>query len=348
MSQQIAKIFGTFVALTLMLAGSIAAAGYWLHSWWLKPVSLNSPVVMTVAEGSSLQSVSRQFSNQKILDGDARLFEYGWRLFTPRKTVKAGDYRFEGSLSPEQVAQRLATGETISVSFTIPEGWNTFQIAERLTNVFDETTKKDWLNAMRDPRLTKTLPGAPATVEGFLFPETYTFRAKVAPKEVIATMVATFWKNLDKDLVRKGEARNLNLLEVVILASIIEKETGKAEERPHISSVFHNRMRIGMRLQTDPTVIYGMWERFDGNIRKKDLKTPTPYNTYVIPGLPPGPIASPGLAALEAAVNPIETKDLYFVSRGDGSHIFSSNFKDHQRGVYQYQIAPNKKMRSSN
>ncbi len=347
MSGPLMRTFGAIITIAVIVIVSIGVGAYWLHSWWLKPFKLPVPVTVTVAEGATLQGVARQFSNLKILDGHARLFEISWRLFTPEKTVKAGDYRFSGTLSPDQVALRLATGDTISVSFTIPEGWNTFQIAERLEGVFEGTSKKLWLNTMRNANLTAKLPGSPSSAEGFLFPETYTFRAKVAPKEVISAMITTFWKNLDKNLVKAGEARNLNLLEIVTLASIIEKETGKAEERPHISSVFHNRMRIGMRLQTDPTVIYGMWEQFDGNIRKKDLKTPTPYNTYVISGLPPGPIASPGRAALDAAVNPIETKDLYFVSRGDGSHVFSSNFRDHQKGVYKYQISPARRKRSS-
>ncbi|MEN9528210.1 MAG: hypothetical protein RI932_83, partial [Pseudomonadota bacterium] len=150
------------------------------------------------------------------------------------------------------------------------------------------------------------------------------------------------------EVIEKGALRKLNPLEVITLASIIEKETGKPEERRHISSVFHNRMRIGMRLQTDPTVIYGMWERYNGNIRKSDLREPTPYNTYVISGLPPGPIASPGLLAIQAAVDPLDTEDLYFVSRGDGSHIFSRNLKDHERSVYQYQILPARRGASRN
>lgn len=345
MTRSFAKLLGGIAAFVLVTLSAIAAAGFWFKSWWTQPVQLPTPVIISVSEGATLQRVSRQLSQQRVFEGDSRFFEYGWRFFTPGKTVKAGDYKFEGSITPEQIALRLASGETITVSFTIPEGWNIYQITDRLTKVFEGTSKQEWLKAMRDPRLTKSLPSAPETVEGFLFPETYTFRAKVAPKEVISAMISTFWKNLSKEVVAKGEERKLNLLEVVTLASIIEKETGKAEERPHISSVFHNRMRIGMRLQTDPTVIYGMWEQFDGNIRKKDLKTPTAYNTYVIKGLPPGPIASPGLAALDAAVNPIDTKDLYFVSRGDGSHIFSSNFRDHQKGVYQYQINPNRKNR---
>ena len=347
MSRPVIRMLGAFFALTLIVIGSVATSAYWLHSWWLKPIKLVTPITVTVAEGSTLQSVARQFSQLQVVNGHARMFELSWRLFTPGETVKAGDYRFMGTLSPDQVGRRLSSGETVSVSFTIPEGWNTFQIAERLANVFEGTSKKGWLDAMRDPKVTTPLPGSPSSTEGFLYPETYTFRAKVAPKDVVSAMVNTFWKNIDKKLIKAGEDRNLNLLEVVTLASIIEKETGKAEERPHISSVFHNRMRIGMRLQTDPTVIYGMWEQFDGNIRKKDLKTPTAYNTYVISGLPPGPIASPGRAALEAAVNPIETKDLYFVSRGDGSHIFSSNFRDHQKGVNQFQISPARKKRSS-
>jgi UPF0755 protein len=201
---------------------------------------------------------------------------------------------------------------------------------------------------MRDPKLLAEVPSKPATVEGFLFPETYTFNPRTTPQEVLKTMLETFKKSVPGEVIEKGALRKLNPLEVITLASIIEKETGKPEERRHISSVFHNRMRIGMRLQTDPTVIYGMWERYNGNIRKSDLREPTPYNTYVISGLPPGPIASPGLLAIQAAVDPLDTEDLYFVSRGDGSHIFSRNLKDHERSVYQYQILPARRGASRN
>ncbi|MFZ9520125.1 MAG: endolytic transglycosylase MltG [Silvanigrellaceae bacterium] len=334
-------MFRALLALFALLMISVCAAAYWANYWWnVETVSLSAPIDLEIKEGATIHGVSNDLFKKGLITKDPKLFHWGWRIVLPKATLKAGDYKFEGKLTPAKIAHILASGQTITISFTIPEGWNMYQIAEKLESVFPAKRKPDWLKLMTDKKLSDQLPGKPSTVEGFLFPDTYTFNPKSAPIDVLSTMIQTFKKNFSDDLVAAGERLNLKPIEIVTLASIIEKETGKEEERPHISSVFHNRMRIGMRLQTDPTVIYGIWERYDGNIRRDDLKTPTPYNTYVIPGLPPGPIASPGRAALKAAVEPIKTDDLYFVSRGDGSHIFSKNLRDHQKGVYQYQIQP--------
>lgn len=328
-------------AVFLLIFTVTSSAAYWLHGWWnVQTVTLNSPTDLEVKEGSSIHTVANELHKLGLISQDPRLFVWSWRVALPKATLKAGDYRFQGSLTPAKIAQILASGQTITLSMTIPEGWNMYQIAERLASVFPKTNKAQWVELMKSEKLRDQLPGRPSTVEGFLFPETYTFNPRTSPTDVLSAMIQQFKKNFNDELIQQGQRFNLTPLEIVTLASIIEKETGKAEERRHISSVFHNRMRLKMRLQTDPTVIYGMWERYDGNIRKDDLRTPTPYNTYVISGLPPGPIASPGRDALNAAVDPLNTEDLYFVSRGDGSHIFSKNYRDHQRGVYQYQIRP--------
>ena len=329
-----------FFGLVLLLIASTAGLAVWSQKWWHETWALPAPVEFEVKEGSSIHSVSQELYKKGLIKPHAKLFEYGWRFILPKETLKAGDYRFEGEISPARIATILSSGQTVTLSFTIPEGLNIFQIAERLETVFPKVSKQEWLAEMRNPDVILHLPESPPTVEGFLFPETYTFNPRVSPRDVLITMIQTGKKNLSQELISKGALLKLTPLQIVTLASIIEKETGRADERPHISSVFHNRLRIGMRLQTDPTVIYGMWERYDGNIRRDDLKAPTPYNTYVISGLPPGPIASPGLASLQAAVDPIKSDDLYFVSRGDGSHIFSTNLKDHQKSVYQYQIKP--------
>lgn len=331
------------LALFVLLLAAAGSSAYWAQNWWNQnTVKVGSPIDIEVKEGSTIHSVSVELFKRGLITHDPKLFQWGWRLTMAKATLKAGDYRFEGTLTAAKIAHILASGQTVTISFTIPEGWNMYQIAERLENVFPKVSKAKWLETMREAKFRDQLPGQPSSVEGFLFPDTYTFNPRSSASDVVNAMIQTFQKNFSAEIKSRGESLKLSPLQIVTLASIIEKETGKSEERPHISSVFHNRMRIGMRLQTDPTVIYGMWERYDGNIRKDDLKTPTPYNTYVIPGLPPGPIASPGLAALKAAVEPIESDDLYFVSRGDGSHIFSTNLRDHQKGVYQYQIQPSR------
>lgn len=340
------KALFAFVVFTI---ASAASAIFWAQDWWSqKSIQVKQPIEMTIKEGSTIHGVSAELHKLGLISYEPRLFALGWRITMPNSTLKAGDYRFEGELTPLKIARILTTGQTVTISFTIPEGWNMYQIAERLQTIFPKTPKEQWLVLMREKKLLESLPGQPPTAEGFLFPETYTFNPRAQPQDVLAAMIQEFKKNFTPQIVAQGEQFKLSPLAIVTLASIIEKETGKAEERPHISSVFHNRMRIGMRLQTDPTVIYGMWERYDGNIRKDDLRTPTPYNTYVISGLPPGPIASPGSAALKAAVEPLKTEDLYFVSRGDGSHIFSTNLRDHQKSVYQYQIRPAKNKSAQN
>lgn len=332
-----------FLSLFVLTVALLLAAYLWANQWWTdSDINLRSPVQMEIKEGSSIQSVSQELHKLGLINANPKFFQWGWRITMANSTLKAGEYKFEGSLAPKKLAQILSTGQIVSIAVTIPEGWNMYQIAERLQNTFPKTEKAVWLQLMSEPKFREQVPGNPPNLEGFLFPETYSFSPKSPPVEVISTMLHTFKKNFTQDIVEKGHQHKLSPLGIVTLASIIEKETGKAEERPHISSVFHNRLRIGMRLQTDPTVIYGIWERYDGNIRKEDLRTPTPYNTYVIYGLPPGPIASPGLESLRAAVTPKKTDDLYFVSRGDGSHIFSNNLRDHERGVYQYQIQPSR------
>jgi UPF0755 protein len=334
-------MFRALLAIFALMVTCVGAAAFWANHWWnVEAVALSAPVDVEIKEGATIHSVANDLYKRGLITTDARLFSWGWRIAKPKATLKAGDYRLEGKLTPAKIAQILVTGQTITISFTIPEGWNMYQIAERLETVFPATQKSKWLKLMEDRKLSEQLPGKPSNLEGFLFPDTYTFNPRTPPSEVVSTMIQTFKKNFTEELITAGSRLNLKPLEIVTLASIIEKETGKEEERPHISSVFHNRMRIGMRLQTDPTVIYGMWERYDGNIRRDDLKTPTPYNTYVIPGLPPGPIASPGRAALKAAVEPLQSEDFYFVSRGDGSHVFSKNLRDHQNSVNRYQIQP--------
>jgi UPF0755 protein len=185
--------------------------------------------------------------------------------------------------------------------------------------------------------LIATLGIEAASLEGYLFPETYRFTPGIAETELIRMMVQQLLQRLDKQLLGAAQKQDLDRHQLLTLASIIEKETGLADEMPVISSVFHNRLQRNMPLQTDPTVIYGIAD-FDGNLTRNHLTTPTPYNTYRFRGLPPGPIASPGLAALQAAARPAETDYLYFVSRGDGRHVFSRTLREHNQAVRRFQL----------
>ena len=252
------------------------------------------------------------------------------------KRVKAGEYLFSSAMTPNHILNTLVSGKVQLHRFTVPEGYNLSQVAS-VVAMAGFGTETDFLKAAYDPRLAKQLGIDGETFEGYLFPDTYYFPKEETPEKIISTMVKRFWivfKPLWKD---RADQFDLSIHQVVTLASIIEKETGAPSERPLISSVFHNRLKKRMRLETDPTVIYGITD-FDGNLTRKHLSTKTPYNTYRIRGLPPGPIANPGAKALEAALYPSATRFLYFVSKKDRTHKFSTNIKDHNKAVRKYQL----------
>ena len=252
------------------------------------------------------------------------------------KRVKAGEYLFSSAMTPNHILNTLVSGKVQLHRFTVPEGYNLSQVAS-VVAIAGFGTETDFLKAAYDPRLAKQLEIDGEPFEGYLFPDTYYFPKGETPEKIISTMVKRFWivfKPLWKD---RADQSGLSIHQVVTLASIIEKETGAPSERPLISSVFHNRMKKRMRLESDPTVIYGITD-FDGNLTRKHLSTKTPYNTYRIRGLPPGPIANPGAKALEAALYPAATRFLYFVSKKDRTHKFSTNIKDHNKAVRKYQL----------
>ena len=250
--------------------------------------------------------------------------------------IKAGEYEFSGALSPLEILEKLTRGDVIGYTITVPEGYTVRQILDRLleNKLVDE---KEFLRLNADRAFLSSLRISGGSLEGYLFPETYRLDRSMGTRAVIRAMVDQFWHRLTPEMTRRAGERGLEIHELVTLASIIEKETGLKAEMPLISAVFHNRLRQRMPLQSDPTVIYGI-ENFDGNLRKPDLLKKTPYNTYLIPGLPPGPIASPGTDALNAALHPAEVDYLYFVSKNDGSHHFSNHLSQHNAAVAAYQL----------
>jgi UPF0755 protein len=249
--------------------------------------------------------------------------------------VMAGEYEFSPAMSPQQILDAMVEGRMILRKITLKEGLTVSEIGPILEEA-GITQRALFEQALNDPKLREELKVPGATFEGYLFPETYRIQRNTPPRKVIQTLRA----QLDS---KWPEEWNLRLLElqmtkhqILTLASIIEKESGNAEEQPVVASVFHNRLKKGMRLQSDPTVIYGI-PNFNGNITKADLQTPTPYNTYVISGLPPGPIANPGFTAIKAALYPAETNYFYFVGNGKGKHIFSENLDQHNQAVNVFQ-----------
>ncbi len=303
-----------------------------------QPVALpEEGKTLRVEKGWGSHKIAAALAENGVIE-HRELFQLVVKAMRVGSTFKAGKYRFKGELNLLDVIKTLQEGQVLLVEFSIPEGLNQWQISEKIAEAFEHLTAEDFEAELANPELLAKLPKEAKNVEGYLFPDTYSISEDATVLEIFTVMIDAFFEQDDPEQRVLRKDLGLSLHEMVTLASIIEKETGAAEERPHISSVFHNRLAKGMKLQTDPTVIYGMWSTYDGNIRKKDLQRPTPYNTYVIPGLPPGPIASPGRDSLRASVRPISTTDLYFVALGDGSgrHKFSKTLTEHNRAVRAY------------
>jgi UPF0755 protein len=334
-----------FLLLLLVLAGAAAAGWYlWreqrITDFAATPRALPAPVTVDVAPGTGPRTLAQQLAQAGVV-GDAELTYLYIRREKLSPRLKAGEYLFEGSLTPAQALEQIAQGRVRVYRFTVPEG---LRAEEILAIVAASELKLDAGKLQQlaaDARFVRGL-GVPAdSLEGFLHPDTYTFTRSASEESVLGKMVArTLEEYRRADAARKSGVK-LGLLETLTLASIVEKETGAPEERPRIACVFHNRLRRGMKLQTDPTVIYAMRMLrgvYSKNITAQDLRTPHPYNTYTTTGLPPGPIASPGAAALQAALQPLECTDLYFVSRNDGTHIFCPTLECHNAAVNKWQI----------
>ncbi len=263
------------------------------------------------------------------------------RLKHTWRDLKSGEYRITDQQTPIELLETLASGVSVKRPVTIREGENLFEIAARIEQA-GLASKARIIELCRDPAFVKKVFDgvgfSPATLEGFLFPDTYAFNRLQTPEEMLEQMHRRYrqvWAEIQK---KPGTVLQMTQFEIITLASIIEKETGAPDERRLISSVFHNRLKKRMRLQSDPTTIYGIWEQYDGNIRKKDLQAFTPYNTYKVPALPAGPISNPGAMAIEAALNPAVSDYLFFVSKNDGHHVFTRSYGEHRSAVVDFQL----------
>jgi len=253
--------------------------------------------------------------------------------------LKAGEYRFDRAMTPFEIIDKIARGDVYVISVTFPEGL-TFAEMARIFESHGLGPAASFIEAARDPAPIRDLDPAAKDLEGYLFPETYAVARHTDAARLVRMMVARFDKVFTPELRQAAAAHNLTVRQAVTLASIVEKETAKADERPLVAAVYTTRLRIGMPLQCDPTVIYGLVKagRYDGNIHKTDLSFDSPYNTYRYPGLPPGPIASPGRASIDGAMHPADADFLYFVSRNDGSHEFARTLEEHNRNVQKFQV----------
>lgn len=255
------------------------------------------------------------------------------------RDLKAGEYRFDQPMSAIEVVDKIARGDVYRRLVTFREGLTLFEMAK----VYEQAglgTAEDFEKAAQNAAVIKDLDPQADNLEGYLFPDTYSLRRETPATTLVAQMVASFKKMFNDDLRAAAQSRGLSVREAVTLASLVEKESAVPDERPVVAAVYLNRRKIGMPMQADPTVIYALLRagKYDGNIRKEDLQIDSPYNTYRYPGFPPGPIASPGKASLDAAVTPAEVDYLYFVSKNDGSHVFARTLDEHNRNVQEWQV----------
>jgi UPF0755 protein len=323
----------TLVAVLLLTGGGIALAVYTGFAWYHTPIAaLRAPVVVEVAPGESLGAVAQKLARAGLIDRPRVWTQFGKSEGKAAK-LRAGEYQLESGLSPSDVLDRLVSGRVVLHPITIVEGWT---FAQALAAVRDSPVVKHTLAGATPAQVMARL-GAPGVhPEGQLFPDTYLVARGTSDLEVLEQAHERMKRELDAAWERRAEGLPLtDSYAALILASIVEKETGAPEERARIAGLFVNRLRLGMRLQTDPTVIYGLGDRYDGDIRSRDLTTDTPYNTYTRAGLPPTPIALPGRAALQAATQPQAGDDLFFVATGEGTgrHAFAKTYAEHARNV---------------
>jgi UPF0755 protein len=293
-----------------------------------------------IPQGAGPAAIGRRLADAGIVRDELSFRIALWRSGQARR-LQAGEYRFDRPMNARQVIEKIARGDVFLRPITFPEGLTIRQMSA----VFERSgfgTADEFLRAASDPSSIRDIDPAAPDLEGYLFPNTYALPRSATAEQLVRRMVAAFRATLTPELVQQADARGLGVRELVTLASLVEKETAKPEERTIVAGVYTNRLRIGMGLQCDPTVIYAL-ERagiYDGNLTRVNLRFDSPYNTYRYAGLPPGPIAAPGRAALEAAANPADVPYLYFVSMNDGSHIFSTTYAEHSRNVYEYQVKP--------
>lgn len=324
----------------LLLAAALVAAGSWVawkHETQGLKLAAGAPVVkLVVPPGASAEAIGRKLAAEGLVRHPV-VFRFLVRSRELGGQLKAGEYALEGPLSLEGILSLLARGDVVRNEITIPEGRTLKEAAALLAA--QGIAPAGFLELARDPRLIRDLDPEAADLEGYLFPDTYEIPLTADPAAALARRMVQRFREVIGPEQQRIVAKKLTVRQVVILASLVELETAATVERPRIAAVFLNRLEKRMLLQTDPTIIYALKRdgRWDGNIRRRDLEMDSPYNTYKHAGLPPGPIGSPGREAIRAVLDPVETRELYFVSRNDGTHKFSETLVEHNRAVDRYQ-----------
>ncbi len=336
-ARTVLRVLKRLLLSALLVALLAAAWGTW---WWHKPLTLRLPADQGVLDvlvppGTSGAGIARALVDAGV-DSPAWLLQVAWRISGAATRIKAGSYEIAPGDTPASVLAMLVRGEQALRQVTLVEGWTFRQVRAALQSA---EHLQDDLKGLGNDALMARIGLAGVHPEGRFFPDTYRYPKRSPASAVLRQAAQAMQQQLDTAWAQRAPDTPLKTpTEALILASIVEKETGQASDRGQVAGVFSNRLRIGMRLQTDPSVIYGLGERFDGNLRRRDLEADTPYNSYTRAGLPPTPIAMPGKAALLAAVRPANTQALYFVARGDGSSQFSATLDDHNRAVREFQL----------
>lgn len=293
--------------------------------------------IIVIPDGSTFQFVASLLERERLIKSRSAFVLLGKSQSVDRK-VHAGEYELSPAMTPAEILAKLISGQVVLHPFTIPEGLTLTQIADLISQQ-GVTDRAEFIRLAKDRAFVASLGIKAESLEGYLYPNTYKFPRTVKAREVLVAMVEQLRQVVGPDLLARMQELKMTMHEVLTLASVIEKETGSGGERPEISAVFHNRLKKHIPLQSDPTVIYGL-PAFDGNLHKKDLSHPSPYNTYRVRGLPPGPIANPGIQAIRATLYPSDSHSLYFVSRNDGTHQFSATLIEHNQAVEKYQKRP--------
>jgi UPF0755 protein len=338
-SRTISIVLRRLLVLLVLLVVVLAGFGWWVHG------RLNTPyrdfageeVFVSIPQGSSVSAIGNRLVAAGVLP-DPWTFRLAARLTGADRKLQAGEYRFAGETTPLVVIERLAAGDVYSLALTFPEGQTVFEMADTFARS-GLGTAKEFVGAATDPALLAERGSGLRSLEGYLFPDTYPTPRTAGADDIVRGMLTRFDQVFTPELRAVAAERGWSVHQVLTLASLIEKETARADERPIVAAVYFNRLEIDMPLQCDPTVVYAMMlaRRWNGTIRKADLQITSPYNTYRVRGLPPGPIASPGRASIEAALKPADVPYLYFVSRNDGSHVFATTLDEHNRNVRQWQ-----------
>ena len=323
----------------LIVAGAVAG-GWWFYQGVNRPFKgYDAPeTFVEIPQGAGSVAIAKRLADAGVVPDVATFRLALWITGTGRR-LQAGEYRFDQPTSALQVADKIARGDVYVRPITFPEGLTIKQMAA----IYESKgfgPAKEFAAAAKHAALVSAVDPEAKDLEGYLFPDTYKMPRHSTAEQLVAQMVKSFMRALTPELIDAAEARQLTIRQFVTLASIVEKETGNKDERPLVAAVYANRLRIGMALQCDPTVIYALDRlgRYDGNLTRDDLQFDSRYNTYRYPGLPPGPIASPGRASLESAAHPATADYLYFVSRNDGSHAFASTLDEHNRNVQKFQV----------